>query len=695
MTSQNPMLSPEFLAEHQHFVQRLARGLARDEAAALDLAQETWLATLASGSQAIVRPRAWLATAMRRRALNLARSESVRREHETRSARDEASEDASLHDRVSCQHSIVAEVLQLDEPYRSVVLLRYFQDLSPAAIARRRKVPAATVRSQLARAHAQLRERLERREGGREAWCLALAGFLEHSKPALVSAKVLAIAAGVCVSLGAGATAWMVMRATTTRASEGIVIAETPPSSAGELQPEFASSRHAILGIPEAPPPVALVLEDPSSEVLEGKSVDELRDMLIRVEDELRPRLMNPSPEVIAAWRSAHPDDEMEFARVLDRPTSAVRSASGVVGLRGEGAFFSFATRSNSYDDGPTIYWEQGALKSLGNSVLVDFGGVDPAGVPAGLSPDDAGLFTTLSAGPALPANSAQPALRELLADRSRTRCPMILQHTYLIRHALANEHDVLAVFVPIQQDAFGITFAWRLLKSWPVPDLRTVPLNIKPRANLSPEPWTAPMSIEGLLSLVDRIRAITTRRLITIPDALRQEWPNRPLGRVLRDYWATRYVDIDGGGRFFNFATESNSYQGEPEIDLYDENFGVQFHPDGAAWIFDVGETSVLAVGPSFALPEDEHVRVGWELAWTFERRTPAASGSGALIVTPAERQQFLDYRQPVRAVLHHSYVVRSIIPGSHDYLVAFEILAEDEHGIFITWRVLKTWPA
>ncbi|MEO6707952.1 MAG: sigma factor, partial [Planctomycetota bacterium] len=127
MTRPSQILSPQFLAEHQHFVQRLARGLARDEAAALDLAQETWLATLASGSQAIVRPRAWLAAAMRRRASNLARSESVRREHETRSARDEANEDAGLQERVSFQHSIVAEVLQLDEPYRSVVLLRYFQ----------------------------------------------------------------------------------------------------------------------------------------------------------------------------------------------------------------------------------------------------------------------------------------------------------------------------------------------------------------------------------------------------------------------------------------------------------------------------------------------------------------------------------------------------------------------------------------
>ncbi len=103
MSSPAQFPTPQFLAEHHHFVRRLALGLARDEASAEDLVQETWLAAVLSGSHSIVHPRAWLATAMRRRALNHARSENVRREHEGRAVRGESSEDARLHERVSFQ----------------------------------------------------------------------------------------------------------------------------------------------------------------------------------------------------------------------------------------------------------------------------------------------------------------------------------------------------------------------------------------------------------------------------------------------------------------------------------------------------------------------------------------------------------------------------------------------------------------
>ncbi|MEO6711040.1 MAG: hypothetical protein ABI054_07580 [Planctomycetota bacterium] len=101
--------------------------------------------------------------------------------------------------------------------------------------------------------------------------------------------------------------------------------------------------------------------------------------------------------------------------------------------------------------------------------------------------------------------------------------------------------------------------------------------------------------------------------------------------------------------------------------------------------------------MSPSLAIPEDELTRVGWNLAWTYERRASPPSGSGPKIVTDQERTVFLEFRDghPAIATVGHRYMVRSIIPGKHDYLVAFKVLAEDEHGIFITWKILKTWPA
>jgi RNA polymerase sigma-70 factor (ECF subfamily) len=53
-------------------------------------------------------------------------------------------------------------VASLPDPYREVVSLRYFADLSPAAIAELVRRPEATVRSQLHRGLGRLRIRLER-----------------------------------------------------------------------------------------------------------------------------------------------------------------------------------------------------------------------------------------------------------------------------------------------------------------------------------------------------------------------------------------------------------------------------------------------------------------------------------------------------------------------------------------------------
>jgi hypothetical protein len=68
------------------------------------------------------------------------------------------------------RHHVVAAILELDELYRSVVLLRYEQNLSPQGIGKRLGRSEATVRSRLSRAHVRLRERLDREFGDRRQW---------------------------------------------------------------------------------------------------------------------------------------------------------------------------------------------------------------------------------------------------------------------------------------------------------------------------------------------------------------------------------------------------------------------------------------------------------------------------------------------------------------------------------------------
>src|SRR6185503_5601528 len=132
-----------------------------------------------------------------------ARRESRRAGHEARAARSEAlTSSADLVARASVQRRVVELVLALEEPYRETVLLRYFEGLSPKAIARRTSVPLATVKTRLRRALAALRARMERASGGDgRSWLSALGpvAFGSHGLTAalggvlLVSTKIVSI----------------------------------------------------------------------------------------------------------------------------------------------------------------------------------------------------------------------------------------------------------------------------------------------------------------------------------------------------------------------------------------------------------------------------------------------------------------------------------------------------------------------
>ena len=62
-------------------------------------------------------------------------------------------------------HPLAAAVLELDEPFRQVVLLRYFEQHTPKEIAHLLGIPGATVRSRLSRALEKLRVSLDQEFG--------------------------------------------------------------------------------------------------------------------------------------------------------------------------------------------------------------------------------------------------------------------------------------------------------------------------------------------------------------------------------------------------------------------------------------------------------------------------------------------------------------------------------------------------
>src|SRR5690349_11176777 len=162
-------IDPERLLAQTAWVRRLARSLARDEASADDLVQETFVAALRrppGGAVSDGRLRAWFGFVLRNMAIRRTRSELRRGEREQRSleaGRTDSDERAEELEELRAE--LFRHVKALAEPARQVVLLRYFEELDSAEIARRLGVPDSTVRNRLKRALAELRERLQRDHG--------------------------------------------------------------------------------------------------------------------------------------------------------------------------------------------------------------------------------------------------------------------------------------------------------------------------------------------------------------------------------------------------------------------------------------------------------------------------------------------------------------------------------------------------
>ena len=169
-------LEPERMLVHAGWIRRLAGSLLADPAAADDAVQDTWLAALRHPPRADRPVQPWLNRVLHNFARQRRRADGHRAEREAEVARVEAQPSAEeLVLRAECQRELVDSVLELADPYRSTILLCYYEGLTPADIAALHGVPGSTVRSRLQRGLAELRRRLDAKSGGRrEVWASAL-----------------------------------------------------------------------------------------------------------------------------------------------------------------------------------------------------------------------------------------------------------------------------------------------------------------------------------------------------------------------------------------------------------------------------------------------------------------------------------------------------------------------------------------
>ena len=208
MTDQPEGRLPD-LAVEVAWVRRLAVAVAADAHVGEEIAQEALLAASRGGNRSRHSFRAWIAGAVRNLHLHRVRSDAERVAREQLAAHPERVEDSTLAlERLECVELLSRAVRELPEPYRTSVLLRWYEALTPEEIARRTNTPVRTVHSRLNRALALLREALDRRtRGDRSAWLSAWIPVLPDSTKVvpwvlIMDLKLkLAIAAACVVAL--------------------------------------------------------------------------------------------------------------------------------------------------------------------------------------------------------------------------------------------------------------------------------------------------------------------------------------------------------------------------------------------------------------------------------------------------------------------------------------------------------------
>ncbi len=710
MTAESVSIPAEALLRHRAFVRALARSLVRDEHAAEDLVQETWLTALRRPPRSTAALPAWLARVVRTRAQNAARGEARRVSREVAAAREEADEsEEQLREHLAMQQKVVQAVLELKEPYRTVVLLRYYQGLSPSEIAVRRGVPEGTARAQVSRAHDLLRDRLDAEFGGsRKAWSAGLLLLLGKPKSVLSGAKI-AIAAGLLFATLVVPVAWY-----------GIASRSSAPSLASALvaaEPSADSAKSLALdeSVPESepPPPVRTAIAVPQAPAaaaptevdLTKLSVDDSLVLARQVQLQLQKRLLVPdtnAPEVRAALDR---EPGLQLARVLQRGRFDGDIDGRFLGMRGAGAYFSFVTRSNSYDRSPDIQLERGFSTSFYGGTagfMVDIGDVALAELV-----DSQARRPTGSALPAavwdvlwMDAKTTGREFDRAIEDRARdlkieSSASASIDHTYLVRAILPGEHDVLAAFRTLSKDEYGFTFAWRILHAWPVPAEANWERQDDVVAPPAP-PWLSNLDVPALMELSHRIRATSATKLFPLRADLEQKYPSAGgenaagIARMLPRGRFDAIVDGRERGAYYSFATRSNDFDQEQDL-AFEQG---QFHPSARSGLLmplgKIDLATVARAGESGLGGLEGNRLEAWKLLWT-ANHDQSDFGRG-FSKQDETRIRELNLPSTAPVVLGHSYLLRTIEPDKHDYVVAFTVVDKDDYGLWIAWRVLKS---
>lgn len=186
------------LLAHTDWLHALARALAGD-ANADDVVQETYEVALTKPPKESGPLRPWLGGVARNVARMATRGRVRREQHEQAvPAAIDVPTPEQLVERVQMQQQVARIVLELAEPLRATLLLRFFEGMTAAEIARAQGIPAATVRGRIKDALERVRATLDTQHSGdRKRWFVLLAPLATRT-----DAAAAVVAGGLIVNTG-------------------------------------------------------------------------------------------------------------------------------------------------------------------------------------------------------------------------------------------------------------------------------------------------------------------------------------------------------------------------------------------------------------------------------------------------------------------------------------------------------------
>jgi len=164
------------LLVHSDFVRSLACSLVKDQHRAADIEQQTWLMALENPPATNKPAISWLAKVIRNITINFYNKEKIYSKHLKAASNGSSLTDTNkIVEKEEIRRNLIETVLRLKEPYRTAIVLRYYDGLKPREISKQLDMPVERVRSHLKRGLNQLRQKLDaQHDGSRTKWLMAL-----------------------------------------------------------------------------------------------------------------------------------------------------------------------------------------------------------------------------------------------------------------------------------------------------------------------------------------------------------------------------------------------------------------------------------------------------------------------------------------------------------------------------------------